>query len=251
MSRRKTIFFVVATTLVIFAVLRLHISSGMAVVKVEKPLTPIAEAKDENLKGKRQIALSSTLASSQLKQKSPIQISSLTEAESKHQTLLSLTTVLAEAMSLNLSPATLVRDLNLIGYQPTASKDDVAYMDSMIVIQTKNALPGSRYFRAQFFGDDEGHYQPQHVSFELQPGTSLKDVTSALTSAFGGSLPAPAYRDREWTSYKFPDGYTVWTKILNSEDIKENAISAHSPEDVGTIQVAIEKEIAGHEDEPL
>ncbi len=181
--------------------------------------------------------------------KVPVSLSQPTTLEQEHQSIETLSTILSQSTHTEASPANLVEQLERAGLQPAASRDADPDTGSMIVIQTKNALPGSRYFRAQYFSDEDGNYTPQHISFELRPGTPQRVVDAALAKAFG-PLPKPTFKDGEWTSYKnVVPGYTVWTKILNAVDVTENAISAHSKDDIGTIQVAIEKELPGHEHE--
>lgn len=182
----------------------------------------------------------------------PTSLRAPTPLEQEKQTLSTLTSILFEQSRQETSPAELVKRLEADGYQPVASRDDDDATGSMIVVQTKNALPGSRYFRAQFFSDEEGLYQPQHVSFELRPGTPIKSVVTAMENQFG-HLGTPTFQNKEWMSWKLSDHRgTVWIKTVTQADIEEgDAIKARSQEDKGTLWVAYERDLPGHEDELL
>lgn len=119
----------------------------------------------------------------------------------------------------------------------------------MVVVRTENALPGTRYFHAQFFTDESGKFYPQHVSFEFRPSNSVDDVVSSLERSFG-RLGHPSVNDGTWMIWKLPNDYTLWIKrLVEKSDLESNRFNAYSPQDKNTIRVAIEKDIPGHEDE--
>ncbi len=148
------------------------------------------------------------------------------------------------------SPAALIRDLQRVGLAPNAARDFDPATGSMVVVETKNALPGSRYFRAQYASDEQGVYQLQHMSFELKPGTPIEDVIVQLNRSVG-PLPSTSYADTQWKAWKLPGHYTLSIQKLNAEDVSETALHAYSRSDIGTLRVALEADLPGHDHEPL
>lgn len=153
-----------------------------------------------------------------------------------------------ESRDLTVKPVDFVNKLVRLGFQPMVAKDSSDEgIGSMIVVRTKNALPGTRYFHAQFFTDENGQFFPQHISFEFRPSQSMGDVVASLESRFG-KLGRPTTNDGVWMTWKLPNDYSLWIKRLEPADLDGNPYNAYSPGDVNTLRVAIEKDVAGHEE---
>ncbi|MEK7358106.1 MAG: hypothetical protein AAB250_16790, partial [Bdellovibrionota bacterium] len=57
-----------------------------------------------------------------------------------------LTSILCDETRGNTKPTELLNKLAQVGYQTLVAKDSNDYTGSMVVVRTKNALPGTRYF---------------------------------------------------------------------------------------------------------
>ena len=160
--------------------------------------------------------------------------------------LRTLTSILNDVTRHPVKPAELIDQLIRDGYEPVISKDSNEYTGSMVIVRTKNTLPGTRYFHAQYFTDEAGKYFAQHMSFEFRPGNSMADIVGQVESTFG-PLGKPAFANTEWMEWKLPNEYTLWIKKLGVEDLEGDPFNAYSQADVNTIVVAVEKDIAGHD----
>lgn len=136
---------------------------------------------------------------------------------------------------------TILNDFKLEVIQKSDSNEETG---TMSIIRTRKTLPGTRYFHAQYFADDQGQTL-QHLSFELRPGpNAMNEAKSSLIKNF--SLKSQPTMDKEgFISWQQKSGYTLWIKKLTSEDLKDDPFNAYGPEDVGTIRVAMELEIHG------
>lgn len=144
-------------------------------------------------------------------------------------------------------PAEFVNKLVRLGYQPMVARDSNEATGTMVVVRTKNALPGTRYLHAQFFSDEHGQFFPQHISFEFRPSQSMGDVVASLEQRFG-KLGRPTTNDGVWMTWKLPNDYSLWIKRLEPADLDGNPYNAYSPADVNTLRVALEKDVPGHEE---
>lgn len=159
-----------------------------------------------------------------------------------------LASVLFEETRGPAKPHELVNRLMQLGYHPLVSRDSNEYTGSMVIVRTKNALPGTRYFHAQFFSDESGEYYPQYVSFEFRPSQSMDEVVQSLENSFG-RLGRPTTNDGTWMTWKLPNDYTLWIKRLDKQDLAGDPFNAYAPQDLNTLKVAIEKDVPGHEDD--
>lgn len=160
-----------------------------------------------------------------------------------------LATILFEQASGTTRPAQLIDELARLGYQPVVARDVNEVTGAMVIVRTKNALPGTRYFHAQFFTDENGKYYPQHVSFEFRPSQSMDDVVRSLESRFG-RLGRPTTNDGIWMTWKLPNDYSLWIKRIERSDIEDGSrFNAYAAEDLNTLRVALEKDVPGHEDD--
>lgn len=159
-----------------------------------------------------------------------------------------LASVLFEETRGPAKPHELVNRLVQLGYEPLVARDSNDYTGSMVIVRTKNALPGTRYFHAQFFSDERGEYYPQYVSFEFRPSQSMDEVVQSLENSFG-RLGRPTTNDGVWMTWKLPNDYTLWIKRLDKQDLAGDPFNAYSAQDLNTLKVAIEKDVPGHEDD--
>ncbi|MES2963182.1 MAG: hypothetical protein V4760_04770 [Bdellovibrionota bacterium] len=159
-----------------------------------------------------------------------------------------LTSLLFQETRGSTQPNELVSRLSQLGYKPLVSRDSNEFTGSMVIVRTQNALPGTRYFHAQYFTDETGRYYPQYVSFEFRPSQTMDEVVRSLESSFG-RLGRPTTNDGIWMTWKLPDDYTLWIKRIEKQDLAGDPFNAYSAQDVNTLKVAIEKDVPGHEDE--
>jgi hypothetical protein len=153
----------------------------------------------------------------------------------------------AEVLSIyNKSPISyepLLEQLENWGLAPKIAKDSNEYTGTMAVIRTGNTLPGTRYFHAQYFSDENGENHLQHMSFEFRPGPdAFNQAIKKVRQRF--SLPEkPNYQKGDFVSWNLDNGYIVWVKKMGAEDLKDDPFNAYTIEDTGTIRVAMEIEI--------
>ena len=138
------------------------------------------------------------------------------------------------------SPAELVKQLERAGLTPETAIDANEDTGKMVTIRTADSLPGTRYFHAQFFEDEHGRMNAQHISFEVRPGPDSDEVAQSLIrkTFVGIGKPTTERADgfREW---KTKGCKTVWMKRLKKEDMIDHPFNAYEPaRDEGTILVA-------------
>lgn len=170
-----------------------------------------------------------------------------TQAEQEKRSIETLSSILFDASKVDSTPANLVSRLSYEGYVPVASRDYDEATGSMITIATKNTLPGTRYFTAQFFSDETGMYNPQDIAVELRPGTPIPSVVASLNRHF--ALGKPNYEDPNFMRWSLPDHKSLTIQKLNERDIREGDPNrARSMDDIGTLVVAVTADPAGHEE---
>ncbi len=129
------------------------------------------------------------------------------------------------------------------GLRVISSHDKNKFTGEMVVIRTKNTLPGTRYFHAQVFKDDNDNDFIQHMSFEYRPGKdAFAQAVAAIKQEFKVSKYADVQKDGFY-SWNLENDYVVWIKKMNEEDLKDDPFNAYTKKDIGTIRVAIEQEI--------
>ncbi|MCB0379164.1 MAG: hypothetical protein KDD33_11795, partial [Bdellovibrionales bacterium] len=137
----------------------------------------------------------------------------------------------------------LILELKHLQLDPVIAKDSNPYTGDMHIIRTYKSLPGTRYFHAQYFSEKGGKPQLQHVSFEFRPGPgALKDVVSTLQKTLP-EIGVPTEEDKEFYQWHFASDYVLWVKQLGKEDLIGDSFNAYSPDDLGTIRIALELEI--------
>lgn len=129
---------------------------------------------------------------------------------------------------------------------PYIMKDENPYTGSMSIVRTKSTLPGTRYFHAQLFKDEQGNDFVQHVSFEFKPGPNAFNAAKAALMKQFKITSAPTIDKEGFTSWAVGP-YSVWVKAQTLEDFKNDAFNAHDSSDVGAVRAAAELEIHDHE----
>lgn len=150
---------------------------------------------------------------------------------------------MAQASQVNHKPESLIKSLRDAGMGPIIGKDFNEDTGKMIVVRTKDTLPGIRYFHAQYFEDENKVQFLQHLSFEIRPAPDAMETAFALLKDFKKNLSKPNLSNNfiEWND---DDGYSIWLKKLTLEDIKKmrkEPYNSYSTDDVGTVQAAIEQ----------
>lgn len=168
----------------------------------------------------------------------------LSEAEALEQTVRTL----IENSKPDRSSEQLLQSLSNSGQEPIVARDQNQYTGAMTVIRTKNPLPGTRYFLAQYFSDEKGKDFPQHLSVEFRAGPdAFNNVVSALRKT-RPDLGEPSMIQEGFMQWELNDGFVAWVKQLGPADIEEDGINPHTTSDIGTIWFAVE--LAPHDEDP-
>ena len=139
-------------------------------------------------------------------------------------------------------PEFLVQKLNEAGLKPLVVQDFNDFTGKMIVVRTGETLPGTRYFHAQYFEDEDKKPFLQHMSFEYRPDEkSLDEAIDAVRKAFGKNVGPVQRCTKDFAAWEFGD-MTAWCHQLGEEDIQSDDPSrARSKEDIGAVKCAIEQ----------
>ena len=133
-------------------------------------------------------------------------------------------------------------------YEPQVGHDANAFTGDMAIVRTKRPPPGTRYFHAQYFSDENGGGFVQHMSFEYQPSpTAMSDALTAIQEAF--QLTKPEIETVGYAKWNLDADHIIWIKKLAAEDLHDDPFNAYTAADVGTIRVAVEVEIHGANEE--
>lgn len=138
------------------------------------------------------------------------------------------------------TPAELVKQLERAGLTPETALDENPDTGKMVTVRTADSLPGTRYFHAQFFEDENGRMQAQHISFEVRPGPDSEEVAQNLVrKTFVGIGKPTTEREDGFREWKTKGCKTVWMKRLKKEDMVDHPFNAYEPaRDEGTILVS-------------
>lgn len=157
--------------------------------------------------------------------------------------------ILMEAARGNKNFEGIVAKLKQTGQNPVITRDANTATGEMVIIRTQNPLPGTRYFHAQYFTDEENNRFVQHMSFEFKPGpSSMSDAVRAAAENF--TLGEPTERKADFVQWNLDDSYVLWIKKKSAKDLQHDPFNAHDPKkDIGTVQMAVELRI--HDDEDV
>jgi hypothetical protein len=149
---------------------------------------------------------------------------------------------LALAMKAPNAQDDLIQNLKDLNLNPTRNIDNNKYTGDLTIIRTENTLPGTRYFHAQYFSS-KSNSTPQHLSFELRKSkNSFPLAIDMIKNEFNISGKAK-YKNKNFISWDHSDHYSVWIKVLETSDLKDDPFNAYTKDDIGTVRIVIEEEI--------
>ncbi|WP_413291468.1 hypothetical protein [Bdellovibrio sp. HCB337] len=140
----------------------------------------------------------------------------------------------------------LIENLKKTNQEPYMVRDTNKYTGEMIIVRTKSPLPGTRYFHAQYFQDEDKSRFPQHMSFEFRPHAEAMDQAIAAVRESFPNLGNPEQQATDFIQWDLGNGHVLWIKRLGYEDIEENPFNAYTEADLGSIRVAVELKLEGH-----
>lgn len=136
----------------------------------------------------------------------------------------------------------LIAHLETTRQRPIVTRDANEFTGELHIVRTRKPLPGTRYFHAQYFTNDEGQAFVQHMSVEFKATpTGMNDTVVAVQKAFG--LPSPPIVRDGYARWPLGEGHILWVKQLTEDDLQDDPFNAYSTDDIGTVRVAIEAEI--------
>jgi len=164
--------------------------------------------------------------------------------------LVTMTRILSEFAAAGRPVEDVMAALRAAGQEPFLVRDRNEYTGEMIFVRTKHPLPGTRYFHAQYFVEEDGRSFPQHMSFEFPPGPhALEQAVAAVHAAFPG-LGEPRQDSPDFLQWSLGHGYVLWIQRLQAEDLKHNPFNAYTEADLGSLRLAVELEVEAHPEEP-
>lgn len=167
-------------------------------------------------------------------------------SESERASLRSMAKTLSDYARPRSSVKDLVADLKSAKQEPVVARNSNPDTGEMVIVRTKSPLPGTRYFHAQFFADENDVPFVQHMSFEYKPSPrALDEAIEAVQSSFGLTDP-PVRRSGDFAKWRLDNGYAVWIKKMSFEDLRHDPFNAYTRKDEGVVRVVLEQEI--HED---
>ncbi len=139
-------------------------------------------------------------------------------------------------------------NLQKLQTQPTYFQDSNPSTGSLYVIRTEKPLPGTRYFHAQYFSDENKKPFLQHMSFEIPPGKdSLKVAAKNVKDVFP-HLSSPEIQKDGFILWKWKSGYNVWIMRLTKDQLSGDPFNAYTDQDEGTVKIAMELDIGDEHD---
>jgi hypothetical protein len=158
----------------------------------------------------------------------------------KQENMQKLANVLFEFSRPSQSFSHLIQYLRDSGQEPFVARDKNESTGELMIVRTKSPFPGTRYFHAQYFSDNGQDRFMQHMSFEIPSGPmAMSEAVQAVKKSFPG-LNQPKVQSSDFTAWDAGDGFTVWVKRLNAEELKDNPFNAYTKDDAGTVRIAIE-----------
>jgi hypothetical protein len=185
------------------------------------------------------------------KKENELNISSLDEfdqiPEEHKESLILNTQILKDFAVRQTRSDILIEKLRELEAGPLVMNDENPYTGSMKVVRTRSPFPGTRYFHAQYFDNNENEEFVQHMSFEFRPGEqSFEAAKKAINKTF--NLDNPLEDKKGFISWRHGRDYVIWIKKMQESDMIDDPFNAYSKEDIGTIRVAKELEI--HDQSP-
>jgi hypothetical protein len=153
--------------------------------------------------------------------------------------------ILKQALTRGTKYEDVISLLQRSGQDPVVTRSSNSSTGELLIVRTKNPMPGTRYFHGQYFTDEQGERFVQHMSFEFRPGpNSMKEAVQAATQTFG--LSAPKEQKGDFVQWDLNDDYVLWIKQKGARDLQDNPFNAYDTKtDVGTVQMTVEMKIHG------
>ena len=145
----------------------------------------------------------------------------------------------------NLSLDEIINELENSGLAPSVAQDKNDYTGDLVIIRLEKPLPGTRYFHGQFFKNDSGDANLQHVSFDYN-GSNVEEASKKIAAAMGIQA-SPEVSRKDYQLYRLDNDYILWAKLLSEKDfekLKSDPYKAYEKNDIGQIiRFALEQEI--------
>lgn len=128
---------------------------------------------------------------------------------------------------------------------PEMSVESNEYTGTMKMIRTAKSLPGTRYYHAQYMGDDPDNTFLQHISFEFKPGdNSMQRAIESAESSYALSNKR-IFRNGDFITYDIGDEGTHELSIEKAsyESLKDDPFNAYTQKDDGTVITRIEMKV--------
>lgn len=149
-----------------------------------------------------------------------------------------LSRMLADAESMK-STRELTSELKRAGLKPVIGRDENPDTGRLDIVRTRDALPGTRYFHAQMFGDGKTAFA-QHLSFQVRPGKDSMDVALQAIQATHPGLGRPETQKDGLVIWR-SEGRVISARRMTAEDLADDHFNAQDPvRDVGTIWITSE-----------
>ena len=150
-----------------------------------------------------------------------------------------ITAMIFDSYLKNPSPDKLIQRLKDMGLEPIVDKEGDEDSGEAYIIRTKNSIPGTRSFHAQYEPDGQGGATIQHLSLEFPPGQMPKAVS--MVEQFAGQTITPITSSPDFMRWSAANGNHVWLKVLDKEFLKDTEVfQARSDKDIGTVRMVIE-----------
>ncbi|HRO67588.1 MAG TPA: hypothetical protein PL182_08495 [Pseudobdellovibrionaceae bacterium] len=176
-------------------------------------------------------------------------LDSASRDQKSRESLETMSRLLAKAFNPSTTLEEVVSELKKTGQKPFVTRSENPATGRMMIVRTKSPLPGTRYFHAQYFTDEQNKVFVQHMSFEFKPGPdSLREAVQTAMRSF--RLGQPREQKADFLQWDLDDDYVLWIKRKSAEDLTDDPFNAYDPEkDDGTVQVAMEMKIHGDAEE--
>ena len=166
------------------------------------------------------------------------------ENDPEYRSLMTLSDTLASQAAQKGNLQNMLNSLRSQGQIPQVNSDGAQQTGEMTLVRTENPMPGTRYFHAQFFNDENEEPVLQHLSFEFRKGPkAIAMAKAALKKAFP-NLGRPKNKG-EFLEWQLVGGYILWVSTLTKNDIEGDPFNAYTKDDIGTVIVTVEEDPHG------
>ena len=148
-------------------------------------------------------------------------------------------------------PNEMINFLEDAGLKAIVDKKNSPYLGTTWVVHSDQSLPGTRYYHAEYDGDDADHLFLRYLSYEYAPGDkSFNEVIKSIESSYPVQEKKIIIADSIVHYEMEKDGipYTLGVKKLNAEDLRNDPIYPHDENDVGAISVKLQLNIEDEHD---